>query len=270
MGSCNSTTTTKHIVISTKKNNQAIIERAKNSKILALDGPPKAKQLDLEGVVDLRSVSIRGLGLREVPRSLKQSKRTLKTLKLSSNELVEIPKFFQEFEQLMTLDLAGNSLSMTEISFQLFPRSLQALNLSKNRLTSIGNLEHLTALVDLNLSENPNIDSIEAVDWSKLTSLEELNVHGLKLMKLPVSLSRAPRLTVISAQNNTLSARDGIPEEILNDSPLLHTLHLEGNDQITLTVFMNLPGVDAYLNRRKAKVDKQLAGGTFSPDLAVI
>jgi Leucine-rich repeat (LRR) protein len=159
-----------------------------------------------------------------------------------------------------------------EFRLRCIPSLAPLIISSKSKLRgSISGLEHLTALVHLDLSENSGIDSLDPVDWSCMRSLEELNLDKLGLRRLPSGLSRAPRLSVLSVQNNLLKADgESFPQAFLRDSPCLHTLHLEGNDHITEQSFMELPGVDAYLARRKAKVDKQLAGGTFAPDLAVI
>jgi len=253
-----------------------VIDRATRSRVLAMEGPPKQKKIAdriNEELRDLRIVSIKRLGLVEWPEQcLVNSTETLKTLRITSNLIRDLPPFLGEFKILQTLDLSSNEISVVDLDFSLFPASLQSLSLRHNQLKGqITGLEHLVSLVELDISENKDINRIDHVDWTRLISLEELNMDNLSLTSLPSNLGSLPRLQVLSAKSNALKPTDAsIPQILLQNARSLHTLYLDGNDGITEAVFMKLPGAESYMRRRKARLDKQIAGGTYSPDLAVI
>jgi len=80
-------------------------------------------------------LSLRGLGLRELPR-LPDDAARLRSLDLSGNRLTELPEQVPILVELERLDLAGNRLSTLPAAIGAL-RDLEELNLSENRLTEL-------------------------------------------------------------------------------------------------------------------------------------
>ena len=244
------------------------IERAKTSKILSIEGKLRNGLLpqSANGLASLRSVSLRGTDLRDFPEFLTKSSGSLRILRLSNNRIASIPPSLSSFTQLKTLDLSGNQLSLQTLD--AFPSSLEQLNLSSNLLSGrLSGGSQLVNLVLLDLSRNPRLGDIKALAYSSFRSLEELILDETNATSVPEEVAQCPRLTTLSLQSNDIKM---IPVAVLRDCHYLHTLHLEGNPSLTQKALMDMEGSDAYLQRRAARLDKQIAGGTFRPDLALI
>jgi hypothetical protein len=134
----------------------------------------KIEEALLSGVKEL---SIRGMGLTELPESLSQLTQLrqlnlsinplivlpemlgqltqLQSLILFSDKLIALPDWLSQLTQLQTLDLSHNQLKVLPESLGQLTQ-LQSLDLAYNQLTtlpaSIGQLEHLNYL---RLGDNP-------------------------------------------------------------------------------------------------------------------
>jgi Leucine-rich repeat (LRR) protein len=244
------------------------LENARKRKVLTVNGEAGwiAKTEDLQG---MRVISTTACKLADLPKCVLQSSDTLRKLKLSNNLFTNLPAAaFANFTRLEELDLSRNRLGHLPDGLAIFPTNLRVLDLSMNVLVAsdLKGGGQLQSLVQLNLAQNPGLASLDQLAFKELKSLEDLNVDGTSLHSLPEALSECPRLLVLSARDNQL---ESVPERILRDSPLLHTLNLDGNKGISEGKLIDMPGSDAYLQRRKARLDKQIAGGTFQPNLAL-
>jgi hypothetical protein len=106
--------------------------------------------------------------------------------------------------------------------------SLQALDLSNNRLTTLENgiaLARLYALTRLNCAQN-TLQYVSDDCFSPLTSLQELNLADNRLTSIPESFNRLTSLRVLKLQNNQLRI---VPENILLRLTRLRELNLDGN-----------------------------------------
>ncbi len=112
--------------------------------------------------------------------------------------------------------------------------SLKSLNISDNSLTSIQNIEFLSALKTLVCFTN-ELDSLP--DLSNLINLETLRCENNYNLKKIEGLQNLVNLKTLTIQNTSI---DALPD--LSTFPLLKTLNCN-NTQIT-----NLKGLDANLN----------------------
>lgn len=109
---------------------------------------------------------------------LRSAAPTLKTLGLSRNLVREIPaRLFENFQVLTSIELRGNSLSsLTSNMFLGIEDSLENLDLSYNRLTTIGELP-LTNLKSLNLAGN-SLKRVSPETFKTITNLRYLNLSS--------------------------------------------------------------------------------------------
>jgi len=81
----------------------------------------------------------------------------------------------------------------------------------------------------------------------------------------PVDWSRCSALQTVDAARNAIAiSRETVPTALLVDTAL-SKLVLEGNPGASQAALMAVPGFDAFAARRKARLDKVIAGG-FSKD----
>mmetsp|Transcript_23769 Transcript_23769/g.94231 ORF Transcript_23769/g.94231 Transcript_23769/m.94231 type:complete len:124 (-) Transcript_23769:2195-2566(-) len=105
------------------------------------------------------------------------------------------------------------------------------------------------------------------LEWGDgiLAALLELIVDDNAIDALPDTLpARAPRLKRLSLERNRVTS---IPAAVL-ESPTLDRLDLKGNPGLTKAAFLQLPGVEAFLDRRQKTRSKDIAGGALG-DLGV-
>lgn len=246
-----------------------LVERAKQSKVLSLERCAWPSQaLTLSGLRSIALNRVTGISMDALARLLSTSQSSIKSVKVRNCKLEgSIEELgLEKLTKLTQIDLSGNSFRVSTLDG--FPPSVEQLILSDNNLHHrVEGGSKLVNMTLLNLSQNRNITDVSGLAFPSFAALEELNLDSTGITSLPSNISQCPRLVVLSVQSNKLTS---VPVEILRDSPLLHTIHLEGNDTLTQGVFLDLPGADAYMARRKARIDKQIAGGTYRPDLAII
>jgi Leucine-rich repeat (LRR) protein/GTPase SAR1 family protein len=186
--------------------------------------------------------------LRLIDRAAKQGQ---KSLRLSWNQLAELPPEIGQLTSLRSLDLSNNQLSRLppEIS-QL--SSLQSLSLFSNYLRSLPpEIGQLTSLQSLVLSSNylrslpPEIGqltSLQSLDLisnqlsylppeiGQLTSLQSLDLSSNRLSRLPPEISQLSSLQSLYLNNNQLSY---LPPEI-GQLTSLRSLDLSDNELSSL------------------------------------
>lgn len=202
--------------------------------------PPQLKQLDisnnalttlppeLSGCAKLKILKVAGNKLTSVHYDALFGAPTLQTIDLSGNALTAVPRLPPAA---VTVDLSRNAIS-TVSAEALEPLSmLRELDLSNNQLESLPNLGGMARLGTLNLDDNVLVTLGD--DWSG-----------------------TPKLGVVFARRNRLTAAS-LPASLFRDT-VLQRLELAGNRDMVKTELMVAEGFDAFLERRKARVDKAL------------
>ena len=153
-------------------------------------------------------VQIDGRNLKHVP--LLEGEERIKHLSLSSNEIAKIDNIVS-MPHLQHLDLSSNHLVEIGISMAMGTNlsSLRVLNLAKNRITKIKNLELFLNLESLDLSSN-RIKEVE--NLHTLKSLRTLNVscNLLETLDLPSSLTLLVELNAKRNMLKTVGQLDGL------------------------------------------------------------
>ena len=178
-------------------------------------------------------------------------------LKLSFNELTELPKEIDKLSQLTELYLDNNKL--TELPKEICQLSqLTKLNLSDNKLTELPKeIGNLTQLTYLKLSYN-NLTELPK-EIGNLTQLTQLYLYNNNLTELPKEICNLTQLTELNLSNNNLTE---LPLEIINlrilrdfqyyDNPLENLLNpiisrfiarIESNNGITGTIYNDTQNV---------------------------
>jgi len=189
---------------------------------------------------------------------------TLKTVHLEENDLACVD--FSMYSKLERVNLTRNS-NLVSFSFSSSIQTLAAGEMAWSRLPS--DLANIPSLRSLDISGCKNLDFILDFDFSKLKALEDLTMDDCVLSSLPISLSLIKNLAVISVKRNRITPQ-GLPEQLLRNAKSLHTLALQGNPGMTEANFMECPGVEEYLKRRKGRIDKQIAGGAYGVQLSLL
>ena len=175
-------------------------------------------------------------------------------LYLNYNKLTSIVdlRTYRQFENLKVLNLWHNNI--TDIDFNLIPSSVTWLDLSYNKLTHIGHLNHCTELKYLSLEYN----QISNVDWKNLPiAMTWLHIENNQLTTVG-NVSHCAKLSVLSACSNHINNIDwkNLPPALtwlyLNNNQIatadvshctqLKWLHLEDNP--TLHCILSLPNKD--------------------------
>lgn len=165
------------------------------------DIPSSMWSLKANGVLDLASRDLSD-DLSPTLGSFLNSNE-VKQMMLQSNKITCIPPALWMGQELRILDLSDNIMSTDYLSDELLLPSLQELNMSKCRISS---LEPLTSQL-----QAPNLQTI---------NLSKNRVTGA----LPVLRSSYPRLTTLFASDNRITS---ISAEALRG---MHTVNLASND----------------------------------------
>ena len=162
--------------------------------------------------------------LKEIPKEIGELV-TLKFLKINSNKINKVP---QEIGNLVNLELLEVTNNLIEtIADEIFRlTNLKVLNLGFNKLSHISPLiGKLCLLKKLFVSYNP-LNPFIPDEISELKYLEELNICGTRLKKMPLSLFKIPCLAILSISNCYIRE---IPQEIIHLKDSLVKLHISRN-----------------------------------------
>ncbi|KAL5725926.1 Plant intracellular Ras-group-related LRR protein 7 [Ranunculus cassubicifolius] len=220
-------------------------------------------------------VAMRDSKLKTFPNEVLDLDRTVRTIDLTNNKIVDIPmdvcKLINmqrliladnlierlpinlgKLQALKLLMLDGNRLSTLPAELGLLVR-LERLSISGNMLTSlpetIGSLRNLLLI---NVSNNKLSSLPESI--GSCYSLEELQANGNSIDELPSSVCNLIHLKSLSLDNNNVHQ---IPQNILKDCKALQTISLHENP-ISMEQFQQMEGYQEFENRRKKKFDKQI------------
>lgn len=220
-------------------------------------------------------VGMRDCKLKTFPSEILDLERTVRTIDLTNNRIVDIPmeicKLINmqrlilgdnlierlptnlgKLQALKVLTLDGNRLTTLPSELGLLVR-LEKFSISGNMLTSlpetIGSLRNLLLI---NVSNNKLSSLPESI--GSCYSLEELEADGNSIDELPTSICNLVHLKSLSLNNNNVNQ---IPQNILKDCKALQNISLHDNP-ISMDQFQEMEGYHEFETRRKKKFDKQI------------
>ena len=256
-----------------KKQKQAKkLNVATSTGILSLDGQ-KLKKVPVSVFENpkLRILNLSANRIRSVPSNLLGLKM-LRTLNLSSNKLSDykekgvlvkcIPSDLSALIKLEKLILDRNDIAELPSKY---PKTLQILTASSNKIKNVPSaLYELPKLKELDLSDNElQTIGVLPTGGGKGSYLRSALFSKNKISSLPGDASCLKQLVYISLSFNNLKI---IPASLFRDTKV-HRMDLQGNgfDKKQLT---NMEGFLEFQRRRKAVIDKGLAGG-LKPNISL-
>ncbi|KAH7332298.1 hypothetical protein KP509_20G080400 [Ceratopteris richardii] len=176
----------------------------------------------------------------------------LQRLMASENVLQRLPSTIGKLQSLKVLALDENRLTTLPDELGLLVR-LERLSVSMNALTSLpsalGSLRNLTLL---NVSHNKLMLLPESL--GSCYSLEELLANDNSIAELPYSICSLVHLKALGMDNNKLTQ---LPPLLLKECTSLQSLSIHGNP-ITAEELQLMDAFDEYESRRQRKFNKQL------------
>ncbi|RAL49965.1 unnamed protein product [Cuscuta campestris] len=220
-------------------------------------------------------VALRDSKLKTFPGEVLDLERSVRTLDLTHNKIVEIPVGISKLVNLQRLIFADNLIECLPVNLGIL-QSMKVLMLDKNRMTALPDeLGQLVKLEFLSVSENSLVnlpDTIGSlrnlvllnVSSNKLTllpesigncsSLEELQANDNSIEELPASVCSLVHLKSLRLNNNNLKQ---LPPDLLQKCKILQSISLHGNP-ISMDQFQQMEGFQEFEARRKKKIDKQI------------
>jgi len=243
-----------------------VIKRAEASGVLALmDMSLTAVPIAVEQLTGLRHADLSSNRLTSVPAWLFTHMGKLQKLNLHRNSLHELPSASMLLPSLLHLNISSNRLTALPESICALTK-LRDLNASHNLIDSLpSGIDALAALEDLDLSHNRlTEDALPYPSFFSMPALMRLNLSHNALRRLPVAFSEMARLVKLDVSHNKIAS---VPPEVLRDSRL-NELWLQGNakalDRVSLK---ETEGIDAFLERRKRRIDKKIDSKMADIDL---
>ncbi|KRT85992.1 hypothetical protein AMK59_1546 [Oryctes borbonicus] len=177
-------------------------------------------------VENVRTLDFSRTSLTEVPADVFNFERTLETLHIDGNKIIELPRTLFQCEELRYLDVSDNEIhTIPTLISKLI--NLQTLNISRNLLkyTDIPNSIHrCQKLTVLDLSSNI-LDKVPE-GLSSLINLQELYLNDTYIEFLPASFGRLSNLTILELRDNNLIS---LPKSLRRLTSLVR-LDLSNND----------------------------------------
>ncbi|KAI7746189.1 hypothetical protein M8C21_016267, partial [Ambrosia artemisiifolia] len=220
-------------------------------------------------------VALRDAKLKSFPDEVLELGKSVRTLDLTQNKLVDVPEEISKLMSIQRLILANNVIErlpmnigkLQSIKFIIldgnrlttFPDEvgqlvrLERLSISGNLLTSLPEtLGSLRNLLLLNVSHN----KLKALPDSigSCFSLEELQANENSIEELPTSVCSLVNLKSLCLDHNNLKQ---IPPSLLKECKTLQNISLHGNP-ISMDQFQQMEGFHEFEDRRKKKFDKQI------------
>ncbi|XP_061358896.1 plant intracellular Ras-group-related LRR protein 7 isoform X1 [Gastrolobium bilobum] len=229
-------------------------------------------------------VALRDSKLKTFPDEIVDLDRSVRTLDLTHNRIVDIPVEINKLINMQRLVLADNLIERLPVNLGKL-QSLKLMNLDGNRITSlpdelgqlvrlerlsisgnlltslpatIGSLRNsmihclVMQLLLLNVSNNKLQSLPESV--GSCFSLEELQANDNLIEDLPSSVCNLSHLKSLCLDNNNVKQ---IPMNLLKDCKALQNISLHGNP-ISMDQFQQMDGFQEFEARRRKKFDKQI------------
>ncbi|XP_030439994.1 plant intracellular Ras-group-related LRR protein 7 [Syzygium oleosum] len=220
-------------------------------------------------------VALRDSKLKSLPDEVLDLGRSVRTLDLTHNRLVDVPLEINKLINMQRLVLADNSIERLPVSLGKL-QSLKVMILDANRMSTLPDeLGQLVRLEQLSISGNmltylpETIGSLRNllllnVSNNKLTSLpesigscfslEELRADDNSIEDIPSSFCNLINLKSLSLNNNNVNQ---ITPNLLKDCRSLQNVSLH-NNPILMDQFQQMEGFQEFEARRKKKFDKQI------------
>ncbi|KAI5062001.1 hypothetical protein GOP47_0022540 [Adiantum capillus-veneris] len=220
-------------------------------------------------------VGLRDSNLKTLPSQVLDLARSVRTLDVTHNKLVDLPVEIGGLINLQRLMVAENLLQRLPSSLGKL-QALKVLALDENKLTTlpdelgllvrlerfsvslnslsslpsaIGSLRNLTLL---NISHNRLKQLPESL--GSCYSMEELLANDNLIEELPHTVCNLTHLKSLGLDNNKLAQ---LPTLLLKECTSLQSLSVHGNP-ITAEQLQLMESFDEYEGRRRRKFDKQL------------
>ncbi|KAE8668016.1 Plant intracellular Ras-group-related LRR protein 7 [Hibiscus syriacus] len=203
-----------------------------------------------------RSTGIVALPQVTFPDEVLDLDRSVRTLDLTHNKLVEIPMDISNLVNMQRLILASNLIERLPINLGKL-QALKVMILDENHITSLPDeLGQLVRLEKLSISGNMLMSLPETI--GSLRNLSLLNVSNNKLKYLPESVGSCFSLEELQANDNLIEELPAsIPPNLLKDCKALQNISLHDNP-ISMDQFQQMEGFQEFEARRKKKFDKQI------------
>eukprot|EP00443_Scrippsiella_acuminata_P037677 CAMPEP_0115348614 /NCGR_PEP_ID=MMETSP0270-20121206/95495_1 /TAXON_ID=71861 /ORGANISM="Scrippsiella trochoidea, Strain CCMP3099" /LENGTH=637 /DNA_ID=CAMNT_0002770589 /DNA_START=14 /DNA_END=1928 /DNA_ORIENTATION=- len=177
---------------------------------------------------------------------------------LKENQLPTVPPGIQQLQRIRSIDLSHNqieSLPDTD-TWDSISASLELLDLSFNKLTSIAELAPLKKLSQLKVDAN-QLTSLDGVSWKELKQLVNLSAVSNQLTDIPEAVGEhAASLEYLELSENKLTT---VPPNI-SELKKLKSLNIAGNpikdQKIVKAAEKGLKDVKAYLSKIGSKGKK--------------
>ncbi|KAJ4841432.1 Plant intracellular Ras-group- LRR protein 7 [Turnera subulata] len=210
-----------------------------------------------------------------VPDEVLDLERSVRTLDLTHNRLVDIPTEISKLINMQRLVLAHNVIERLPSNLGKL-QYLKVMTLDGNKITSLPDeLGQLVRLEKLSISGNMLADLPETI--GSLRNLSLLNVSNNKLKSLPPSIGSCFSLEEVQADDNQIENLPDsvcnlihlkslsldrnnvsqIPSNLLKDCKALQNISLHENP-ISMDQFQQMEGFLEFEGRRKRKFDKQI------------
>lgn len=225
-------------------------------------------------------VGLRDSNLKSLPSEVLDLGRSVRTLDVTHNKLVDLPVEIGSLVNLQRLMLSENLLQRLPSTLGKL-QSLKVLALDENRLTTLPDeLGLLVRIERLSVSKNslpslPNvIGSLRNLTLLNIShnrlrrlpeslgscfSLEELLANDNVIEELPHSICNLTHLKSLGLDNNKLRQ---LPGMLLKECISLQSLSVHGNS-LTMDQLQQMEGFQEYEGRRKKKFDKQIDANVF-------
>ncbi|CAK9330083.1 unnamed protein product [Citrullus colocynthis] len=224
-------------------------------------------------------VALRDSKLKTFPDEVLDMDRSVRTLDLTNNRIVDIPMEVCKLINMQRLVLADNLIERLPMNLGKL-QSLRVMILDGNHITTLPDeLGQLVRLERLSVSRNllsslpetiGSLRNLLLIDVSnnKLKSLpesigscfslEELQANDNLMEDLPSSLCNLIHLKSLRLDNNNIGQ---LPSNLLKDCKALQNASLHGNP-ILMDQFQQMEGFEDFEARRKKKFDKQIDSNT--------
>jgi Leucine-rich repeat (LRR) protein len=224
------------------------------------------KALSSSELVALKTLDMSNCDLKTLPKAIGTSLVKIQQLKLNDNpKLKNLPIELAALKELRKLECIGcSSLS----SLEVLPKGVEILELAGCSFTGL--LEHpwlplSSSLQKLDLSNNYGVIGFgKAFGFEILTHLTELNLDDTSVEFIPADIGHLKSLSILKLVNTKIKS---LPESLFRDTPVSR-LELKGT-LMTKDQFLSLPGVEVFMDRRKDRIDREIAGKVFSVDRSV-
>ena len=211
---------------------------------------------DISGVETQETVKRLRLQNNQIESLISTNWPNIRTLNASNNSIKELGGLARS-TRLWSLNLSGNKIERVKSTD--LPASLEALDLTRNRIEDVGFLRGLPRLRVLSLGSNV----INSIDLSDAKELEELDLAVNQLNQ--VSLAGLPSLVKLTLSNNFIERLS------LKDLSKLEALIVDNTNLQSmpdLTSMKSLRYVSMQNNRLKSLDDLLLSDSVLSMDLS--